>query len=701
MAQQQTLAGTVNAETMYNSLVNERLMGTLKSISRDPFSSKTLISFGVVLMSNEIKTAFIELIGWIKTVLPDLANWLMNYFSWVKFTLLNLAMNLFKKQETAAILRPISDEKFQTMDIEVSPEYADCLVQFTRNYEGASFEIDTFSKLAMTSLRTGKFSQTLTNVKYVIPCHDKEICVCVKEALGGELIPSDMLDVLHVLRMFNEMGVTLPKSPSAKELTLKTINLLGNCFGRFIKENGFRNCISAIDKLELNKQIEHLMSCVEFPSVLHAKLLFLFAFRSLASTKLTALTNEMMSDGTLIRFTNANSDCVTLHTKLKFLKPCVLNFSAELKCADHRLLVSTDKTEFSSIIKDNSTLHLYISSPGTLSDELVTTTVKEFFLTKVSLAAATLNQGASIKISELSIENQETVEEKENPVYKDWIRLSADKTDVVSAAKMMQMRPDETIKIVKTIHKVMAKEIGSCKKPIQTLYLPKGVQTTLIRQLSKFRDETDLYERLGIPHKFGLLLHGPPGTGKSTTIKAIASFLGRDIFYINLRGVKTNKSLKMLFEHVHTMTTGGLIVFEDIDVMTPVVLKRRTSPTETNVGELMLMEDDELTLSYLLNLLDGPLCKENTVFAMTTNDVDSLDSALYREGRIDFKLKLDYCDEVQYVAIVESLLRIEIPIDIRRKLELMKHSPASVIQRVFRHIGTDSQIEKILEPFCK
>ncbi|MCC5731012.1 AAA family ATPase, partial [Klebsiella pneumoniae] len=110
-----------------------------------------------------------------------------------------------------------------------------------------------------------------------------------------------------------------------------------------------------------------------------------------------------------------------------------------------------------------------------------------------------------------------------------------------------------------------------------------------------------------------------------------------DILIINLRSIGGDDGLAGALEDI---SSGVLVILEDVDSILA---------THSREGEDAPTDDDreDVTLGGLLNVLDGQMTPHGCIFGLTTNYLDRLDKAIYREGRVECLEELGYMDNFQ------------------------------------------------------
>ncbi len=185
-------------------------------------------------------------------------------------------------------------------------------------------------------------------------------------------------------------------------------------------------------------------------------------------------------------------------------------------------------------------------------------------------------------------------------------------------------------------------------RSLSSIILKPGEKKQLIQDLQRFRTTRARYRLLGVPYHRGYLFYGPPGTGKTSLVSALAAEFGMSIYAINL----TELNDRTLKSAINEVPENSVILFEDIDCMR--AGHRRTGASDQAYGESqqsLAPVAAAVTLSGLLNVLDGFHAPENVVVIMTTNHAEALDPALLRPGRIDYKLFLGEVAEMQKAAL--------------------------------------------------
>jgi chaperone BCS1 len=180
---------------------------------------------------------------------------------------------------------------------------------------------------------------------------------------------------------------------------------------------------------------------------------------------------------------------------------------------------------------------------------------------------------------------------------------------------------------------------------ISTVILDESRKRELLDDIKDFLEPVSQqwYSDRDTPYRRGYLLYGPPGTGKSSLSSAIAGRFGLNIYILNLSTI-SEAILKRLFD---SLPSRCIILLEDIDA----VCSNRDAETEDSrqivTGSPSRMSKPvggKLSLSSILNVIDGVGSQEGRILIMTTNHITRLDEALIRPGRVDKKVELGLAD---------------------------------------------------------
>jgi mitochondrial chaperone BCS1 len=215
--------------------------------------------------------------------------------------------------------------------------------------------------------------------------------------------------------------------------------------------------------------------------------------------------------------------------------------------------------------------------------------------------------------------------------------------------------------------------VSRVSRPFSTVVLDEAVKQSL---LDDMRDYLHPYTRRwysnrGIPYRRGYLLYGPPGTGKSSLSFAIAGYFKLKIYIVSLNSLAMNEeNLGQLFSELPKQC---VVLLEDIDTAglthtrkTPAEAEEEAKPlvtvvpggsTTTNPANPPTTPPPggRISLSALLNILDGVASQEGRVLIMTTNHLEKLDEALIRPGRVDMTIKFDLANTQMITTIFRSI----------------------------------------------
>jgi len=281
----------------------------------------------------------------------------------------------------------------------------------------------------------------------------------------------------------------------------------------------------------------------------------------------------------------------------------------------------------------------------------------------------------------------------------------------------------DDVKENKVIHRWVNGKWSPCtigKREFSTVFLPRKMYLEIKQEMTDFFTLKELYKNYQIPYRKGLLFHGPPGTGKTSLVKALAYEFQLNIYTINVNDEAVND--ETIISILNSLGGGQkILLFEDIDsafkeaeIMAKEVKITTTTPTiqtsdivnlckqgirdemvatmskdtnstsnsststtpippkppvhfSSNEDPLDKLQNSLstaptqikkcLTYSGLLNALDGVAsCHDGVITIMTTNYIEKLGKAFIRPGRIDKIFLLKECNHEQIVEMVESFI---------------------------------------------
>jgi len=250
-----------------------------------------------------------------------------------------------------------------------------------------------------------------------------------------------------------------------------------------------------------------------------------------------------------------------------------------------------------------------------------------------------------------------SITEKDSKSYEEKVTLQITKfgrdhsffNELISTVKKLDGRDPDEIKVFNYNPYVWEFISSIPKRSMDSIFIPSESKRKLLNALDRFTSNEKFYKDKGIPYQLGILLEGPPGTGKTSLVKAIASYLNANI---------ASMSPSYIFELPKSLSSfkeSSIMVIEDID--TSNITRERSVIKIKSANEINKDESTDFSFSSLsdvLNSIDGILSIHGRVLIMTTNHIEKLDPALVRPGRVDVLIHVGYVTQETFNEFILS-----------------------------------------------
>lgn len=204
------------------------------------------------------------------------------------------------------------------------------------------------------------------------------------------------------------------------------------------------------------------------------------------------------------------------------------------------------------------------------------------------------------------------------------------------------------------------------RRTLDALILPPGIKEALVDDVKEFRITQSAWSvKSGVPLRRGYLLYGPEGTGKRSTILALAAELGVGVYTISLSD-GTVADDPCLFRLVNAVPPRSIVLIEDAHCLASFDSDQYLQPAEFAPAEpisdvdceplspipcVTEVKPNQVSLAALASVLDGLHSEDGVMFFTTAEHVSLMDPALLRPGRIDVSAQFRLATQNQMVSL--------------------------------------------------